>query len=120
MPFYEWRRSDPFRDYANDRTVTEGEVVELSQAIAEPQAGFVEVEAPSSDGETDSSDADDSGESSESSAEDTPLADKHWRTAVSEVQAGKYDGRLGELAENDDLTDSVLEAISERQAELSD
>lgn len=120
MPYYEWQRSDPFKDYANDRTITEGEVVELSQAIADPQAGFVEVEEPDTGGETSESDADESTPEAESSAENTPLAEKHWRTAVSEIEDGEYDDRLGELAENDDLTDSVREAVEERQAELGE
>jgi hypothetical protein len=124
MPYYEWTRSDPFRDHANDRTVIEGEVVELPESIGESAYGFVEADAPENagdgGGETQASDADASESTSADGAADTPLTEKHWRTAVSEVEDGEYDGRLDELAENDDLTDSVREAVEERQAALAE
>jgi hypothetical protein len=43
----------------------------------------------------------------------------HWRTVVSNVEDGKYDGRLDELADLDDRS-SVQEAIAERRDALSD
>lgn len=46
MPWYRWERGDPFRDHANDRRVTEGEVVELPEAVADPQPGFAAVDEP--------------------------------------------------------------------------
>jgi len=56
MPWYEWTRSEPFRDTQNSREVAEGEVVELSAAVADPAYGFVAAD-PSEDGTT-SADAD--------------------------------------------------------------
>ena len=58
MPWYEWTRSDPFRDHARSREVSDGEVVELPAEVADPQPGFVEVDAPEQDTHTDESESD--------------------------------------------------------------
>jgi len=56
----------------------------------------------------------------EDSAEDTTrlenVTEEHWRTVVSDIEAGEYDTRLDELAEVD-ARDSVQNAIEERQGE---
>jgi hypothetical protein len=70
--------------------------------------------------EDDGTDTDDAEDTTESGAEDTALADKHWRTAVTEVENGEHDDRLDKLDGSDDLTDAVQEAVTERLAELSD
>jgi len=42
------------------------------------------------------------------------VSDEHWRTVVSDVEAGEYDDRLDELAEVDTRS-SVQDAIEERR-----
>lgn len=115
MP-YEWTHRQPLTRLGGEDvqpgdtfTPTEAERASFSDAITETTSG---------EGEDDGADANSGETSAESGAEDTPLVEKHWRTAVSEVEDGEHDDRLGELAENDDLTDSVREAVRERQAEL--
>lgn len=124
MPRYKWTRSDPFKDYANDRVVEEGEVVEISDDIADPAYGFVEADesdANSGDGggETQESDASESESADADGAADTPIGEKHWRTAVSDIEAGEYDDRLESLLDGD-RRQSVREALEGRQAGLAE
>jgi len=57
MPWYEWTRSDPFRDHARSRAVEEGEVVELPVEVADPNPGFVDADAPNDESEDDESES---------------------------------------------------------------
>lgn len=68
MPWYEWTRSDPFRDHARSREVQDGEVVELPAEVADPNPGFVDADAPEQDTHTDEPQADESED--ESGSED--------------------------------------------------
>lgn len=115
MP-YEWTHHKPLTRLGGEDvqpgevfTPTEAELTSFSDAITE---------TADTEGEAEDADANDGETASESSAEDTPLNEKHWRTAVTEVEDGEHDGRLSELAEDDDLTESVREAVRERQADL--
>lgn len=60
MPWYEWTRSDPFRDHARSRQVQSGEVVELPAEVADPNPGFVDADAPEEDTDAEQSEDDES------------------------------------------------------------
>lgn len=117
MP-YEWHGASSLRRVHGD-DVQPGEEFEPTDAERKSFSKAIS-ETAGDEGEDVNTDTDDGDDAEESSAEDTPLSEMHWRSAVSEVEAGEHDDRLEELAENDDLTDSVQEAVAERQAERSE
>lgn len=117
MP-YEWRGNGPLRRLGGE-DVQPGDTFQPTEAELASFSGAI-TETNDAGGEDDGADADSGETDAESGAEDTPLVEKHWRTAVSEVEDGEHDDRLGELAENDELTESVREAVRERQADLED
>lgn len=81
---------------------------ETYEALTDAYPGFRVIEAGDSAGDSGGSDGEDGGEEK-----------AHWRTVVSEVEAGEYDGSLDELADSDDRS-SVQDAIEARREELSD
>jgi hypothetical protein len=58
MPYYEWKGDGQFTDNQNNRVIERGEVVELSESVA-GRFDFVEVDAPSSEGQCPDSDGED-------------------------------------------------------------
>lgn len=117
MP-YKWTHRKPLTRLSGE-DVQPGEEFEPTDAERQSFADAME-EVPDDESEGDAEDTDDGEDAAESSAEDTPLSEKHWRTAVTEVEEGQHDDRLAELAESGDLSDSVQEAVEERQAELAE
>jgi len=81
---------------------------ETYEALADAYPGFRVIEAGDDDSDPEGSDGEDGGTEQE-----------HWRTVVSDIEDGKYDGDLIELGERDDRA-SVQEAIAERRDALSD
>lgn len=75
MPRYEWTRSEPFRDFANDRVVAEGEVVEIAEEVAAPAYGFVEAdETDANPGE----DSEDEGSTASAESDGTDYAEMDY------------------------------------------
>lgn len=89
MPTYTWHGSDTFTDNANERVIEPGETVEISDRIAGPNPGFVEV----SDAETETN----SPESDEDESDDAPAYSEmeyaELRQIASEADTDEINGR---------------------------
>lgn len=100
MPWYEWTRSEPFRDTRNGRAVAEGDVVELPANVADPAHGFVPAETPEAgDDDADGDgDADDAGDAAAAATEYTreELEAMDWqdlRGLAAEADTDAIDGK---------------------------
>jgi len=102
MPVYEWTGSSVFHDNRNDRTISPGEQVELSEDVAGGHREFVEVEP-----------TDDSEDESESVAV-SEFSGKDWQS-----MAAAYDGfeDVNGQSSADDIQSAFEDLSSEGQAE---
>jgi hypothetical protein len=91
MPHYEWTGDGVYRDRRNDREVAPGDVVELTEHVAEPVAALRRVEHGEADADAPQPD-DDSEFDVEAFLDRTPVSD-----VAEDIERGAADDRLDDV-----------------------
>lgn len=112
MPQYRWTGDGLYHDNRTDRLVESGEVVELDEAVGEPNRELVRVE--------DEADGDE--EEAAEQAEDTETfdpeewLDQDYQQRTERVQSGDVDEHLGKILQAE-TSETVKDAVEDRQSD---